>query len=404
MKNNKKKKWIKKRHKVIRDILSVFFGPYIKLKYNIKIQKCREADNRPMLILYNHQTAYDQFFVGLAFKKPLYYVASEDIFSMGATSRLIKFLVEPIPIKKQTNDARAVINCIRVAKEGGSIAIAPEGNRTYSGKTEYIKPSIASLAKHLGLPIALFVIEDGYGVHPRWADKVRRGKMRAGVSRIIYPEEYMEMTDDALLEEIRLGLYRNEGAPSGVFKSAHLAEYLERAIYVCSDCGLSTFESHGDIIECKRCRKKARYTETKELCGVDCKFPFKYVNEWYDYQCSYVNSLDTLSFSDEPIYTEECDISEVILYDRKMPIKDGVKISLFKDKISVFGEGIDLTFDFASTGAVTVLGKNKLNVYFGGKVYQIVGSARFCALKYVNLYYRYQNQTKESENAEFLGL
>ena len=55
----------------------------------------------------------------------------------------------PIPIKKQTMDITAVKNCILVAREGGTICIAPEGNRTYSGRTEYMRPSIASLAKKL---------------------------------------------------------------------------------------------------------------------------------------------------------------------------------------------------------------------------------------------------------------
>ena len=40
-----------------------------------------------------------------------------------------------------------------------------------------------------------------------------------------------------------------------------------------------------------------------------------------------------------------------------------------------------------------ILGKNKLNVYFGDKVYQLKGDEHFCALKYVNLYYRYKNKT-----------
>ena len=38
------------------------------------------------------------------------------------------------------------------AREGGTIAIAPEGNRTYSGRPCAMNPAIGSLAKKLGLP------------------------------------------------------------------------------------------------------------------------------------------------------------------------------------------------------------------------------------------------------------
>jgi hypothetical protein len=50
------------------------------------------------------------------------------------------------------------MNCLRVAREGGTIALAPEGNRTYSGKTEYMNPAIAALARKLALPIALYSV------------------------------------------------------------------------------------------------------------------------------------------------------------------------------------------------------------------------------------------------------
>ena len=150
-----KKKWMKFRHKVVRTLAYWVIYPYSVLKYGIKVEKFKEQGNRPYLILFNHQTAFDQFFVGMAFKGPVYYVASEDLFSMGWVSRLIKYVVAPIPIKKQTTDASAVMNCIRLAREGGTIAMAPEGNRTYDGKPVNINPAIAPLAKKLKLPIAL---------------------------------------------------------------------------------------------------------------------------------------------------------------------------------------------------------------------------------------------------------
>ena len=165
---SKKTKWMRPRHRLVRNVLNVTLGLYTRIKYGIKVEKFKEQEKRPYLILMNHQTAFDQFFVGMSFKGAVYYLASEDIFSMGATSSLIRYLVNPIPIKKQTTDVKAIKTCIRVAREGGTIAIAPEGNRTYSGRTEYMSPSIAPLARRLGMPIALFRIEGGYGVHPRW--------------------------------------------------------------------------------------------------------------------------------------------------------------------------------------------------------------------------------------------
>ena len=208
--SKKKKKWIYPRHQVVRNLLYLVMYPYCRLKFGVKIERMKDQQNRPYLILLNHQMVFDQFFVGMAFKGHIYYVATEDIFSLGWVSSLIRYLIAPIPIKKQTTDVHAVRTCYKVAKEGGTIAIAPEGNRTYSGKTEYMNPAIAALAKTLNLPIAFFRIEGGYGIQPRWCDKIRRGKMRAYFSRVVMPEEYKEWSNDELYQVIQKELYVNE--------------------------------------------------------------------------------------------------------------------------------------------------------------------------------------------------
>lgn len=396
---------MKYRHRIVRNIAYAVMYPYTRLKYNIKVERFKEQGDRPYLILMNHQTSFDQFFVGMGFRGPVYYVASEDLFSNGWISTLLRWLVAPIPIKKQTSDVSAVKTCIRVAKEGGTIAIAPEGNRTYSGRTGYMNPAIASLAKMIKLPIALYRIEGGYGVHPRWSDVVRRGKMRAYVSRVIEPEEYAAMSKTELFSLIESGLAVDEGTADGVFESDHRAEYLERAMYVCPWCGLSEFESHGNEIECLRCHRKINYGTDKRLTGVGFDFPFEFVAGWYDYQEDFVRALDLDKYLSEPMYHDSARLSEVILYKRKQPLREEASISLYGDRI-VIDEGDEdaLTLPFSELEALSVLGRNKLNIYHGEKLYQLKGGKRFNALKYVNIYYRHKNISKGDENGKFLGL
>ena len=404
IKKRNNKRWTKPRHIAVRNIAYAILKPYSCIKYGIKIDRFKEQEKRPYLILFNHQTPFDQFFVGMAFKGAVYYLATEDIFSLGWVSSLIRYLVAPIPIKKQTTDVRAILNCIKVAKEGGTIALAPEGNRTYSGRTEHINPSIVPLARKLGLPIVLFRIEGGYGAEPRWSDVVRKGKMHAYVSRVIYPEEYSDMSDGDLLGQICDGLYVNEARADGEYRHKRLAQYLERVIYVCPECGLSDFESHRDIIECKKCLRRVRYLSTKELAGAGFEHPFKFVGEWYDYQSEFINSLDVLEYTAEPMYRDVAMLSEVIPYKKKNRIAKKAEIYLYGDRIEIDCEGERLIFDFDGMMAAAVLGRNKLNIYHGGKIYQLKGSKRFNALKYVHIYHRHKNVKKGDTNVKFLGL
>ena len=312
-KKKSKKKWIRFRHKVVRNLAFAVLYPYSKIKYGFHFEN-KVTDKRQYLILMNHQTGFDQFFLGMGFSGAVYYVASEDLFSNGFVSKLLKYLVAPIPIKKQTTDVHAILNCMRVAKEGGSIAIAPEGNRTYAGDNVYMNPAIAKLTKKLSLPLALYRIEGGYGVHPRWSDVVRKGKMRGFVSRIIEPDEYKDMSDDELVALIEKELYQNDCTMGQEFRHKKSAEYLERAMYVCPYCGLSEFESAGDTIQCKKCLCKIKYNPDLTLEGVGFEFPFKYTTDWYKHQCNFINSLDTREYTDKPIYTDTAKASQVILY------------------------------------------------------------------------------------------
>ncbi|MBE5742580.1 MAG: 1-acyl-sn-glycerol-3-phosphate acyltransferase [Clostridiales bacterium] len=401
----KKKKWIKFRHKIIVNLASLILIPITKIKYRVKVARFKESKrkDRKYLVLYNHQTAFDQFFVSMAFYGHVYYVASEDLFSMGFLSKLLKYAVAPIPIKKQTTDVTAVMNCLRVAKEGGTIAISPEGNRTFSGKTCYFKPAVVKLAKALKMPIAIFRIEDGYGVHPRWADDVRRGDMKAYVKRVIEPDEYLKMTDDQLYGTLKEELYVDESSPNKEFYHKRLAEGIERAIYYCPDCGISQFDSKGDLVWCEKCGKKIRYTPNKQLIGVDFDFKYKNIADWYDSQATYMNGLNLNEFTDKPISTDNVKMSKVILYKNKVTIDKNAELKLFGNRITAKVKGAEYVFDFDKTDAVTVLGKNKINVYYNNEVYQFSDNKKVNALKYVNTFNRYINAKGGNED-DFLGL
>ena len=170
-------------------------------------------------------------------------------------------------------------------------------------------------------------------------------------------------------------------------------------MYVCPFCGLSTFESHDDIITCKTCGRQIRHLPTKELQGIGFDFPHRFVADWYDAQSDFINRLDLTVLTEEPVYEETARLSRVIPYKNKQLLTKKATVRLYGDRITVD----DRTFHFDDTSAVVVLGKNKLNIYAGKELFQLKGSKRFNALKYVHFFHRYQN-IKGGKNDEFLGL
>lgn len=398
----KDKKWIRFRHKVIKKTVYPLIGLYVKAKTHVKIEKYKGEEKGPFLIVFNHQTGYDQFIVSLSFKKQVYLVASDDLFSNGIYSKIIRWGQNPIPIKKNVSDIVAVKKCIKVAKEGGNIALSPEGNRTFSGETGYLNPAIAGLVKVLKLPLVIYKIEGGYNLLPRWADKPKKGKSRAYVKKIISVDELSKYSKDELAELINKELYQNDFDILNNYTGKRKAEYLERVAYVCPKCGLSTFESNKNVIKCLKCGAEIEYLDDKSLKGLNLDIPFKNYLEWYKYQENFVNELDLLSES-KCFYEEKVDFYKVIINKNKQLIDKNVTLKLFNDRYEIITKNETLVFNFDKVSGVSVLGRNKLNVYFNNEVYQVKANKRFNAVKYLNFYFRYQNQLKENDNG-FLGL
>ena len=241
-------------------------------------------------------------------------------------------------------------------------------------------------------------------MHPRWSDVVRKGKMRSYVSKVVEPEEYLKMSDEDLHALMQQELYVDEHALGGEFYHKKSAEYLERAVYYCPDCGFTTFKSKGELVWCERCGKKARYMPNKTLAGVNGEFPFKNMGEWYDAQNAFVNGFDPMSAPKTPIFTDDVKLFDVEPYKRKILRAKQAKLYLYADGIHIQTPNGKIEMPCESISVATVLGKNKLNVYFEDKVYQCKGEKSFNALKYVNLCYRYKNVAKGENDVEFLGL
>ena len=176
-------------------------------------------------------------------------------------------------------------------------------------------------------------------------------------------------------------------------------------MYVCPFCGLSRFESDGNTITCKTCGKAVHYGEDLRLQGVGYEFPFAYTTEWYDYQKAFVNKLDVTQYTAQPLYRDTISLSEVEVYKKKTLLRKDATLALYGDRLVIDeGKAAEWILPFAEITAISVLGRNKLNVYYDKTILQIKSDKRFNALKYVNVHYRSKNILRGDSDDQFLGL
>lgn len=299
-------------HRFIYRILKTLIIPIFKRKLNYSYKKVQPS-GRPYIVLANHNTDYDPLLVGLAFPYQMYYVASEHIFRWGLISKLINFLVSPIPRVKGTTEIHTVMNILKRLKAGANVCMFAEGNRSFSGETGEIHPATGKLIKKSGVSLITFRLDGGYFTSPRWSKTLRKGEMKGRMVREYSPEELRSMTTDevslAIKNDLYVNAYEEQKKNPVSYLGKNLAENLETALYICPECNkYTTLKSEGDRFYC--------------TCGLDLKYntfgylspnnekssPFKTVLEWSKWQDSWLAenienikqmSSDTLIYSDE---------------------------------------------------------------------------------------------------------
>lgn len=397
------KKWSRLRHRIILFLASIIVYPYLRFVVGFRFKKSKKL-KEPCIYIYNHQTVYDQFFNAYICNLKTYHVMSDDITVNGFISKLLNFALHPIPYKKASTDFNILKTCKKVINEGCSIVISPEGNRTYSGKTEYINPTISRFIQFLKVPVVFINIKGGYGVHPRFSDKRRKGKVFVEVVKVWKYDEYKDLSSDEIMNVIKEKLYIDESIPSGPYKSKRSAEYLERVIYNCPHCGITKFYSHKQNLKCTTCDYEVRYNEYKQFEQVNKELVFKNVNEWYEYQKQYLFNIQISSLDENKILaSDELDLYKVIARKKRELLFEKAILNIYPNRYEVISNDEKLVILFDDVLSAGVFGKNKLNIFVGNDIYQFKNNIRFNALKYVQILYKVKQEKGEIKDA-FLGL
>ena len=256
------------------------------------------------IVLPNHTSGGDQFFVAFSFlKKHMYYVASEHAFRKKLLGAIMRYATGPISRVKGTVAASTVLSILRYLRQGVPICIFPEGNRTWNGRSLPLHPTTAKLLRSANVPVMTYRIEGGYLSDPRWSHTTRRGKLRGGVVHVYQPEELKKMSLAEINERISADLWvdtdesqRREHIP---YRGKKLAEGLEEALFLCPRCGaVATLRGKGNMFSCS-CGLRAEY----EVDGFfDAAAPFRSVAEWDDWQLAELHrraSAGDISFADD---------------------------------------------------------------------------------------------------------
>ncbi|MBR5900206.1 MAG: 1-acyl-sn-glycerol-3-phosphate acyltransferase [Clostridia bacterium] len=369
------KKHVKLRHKfyfwALRPVGIVF-----NLMFGFRCKPIKFKKGEHYLILSNHQTVLDPAFLCMQFKAPLYIMASDTLFNTSIASRLLQYCFAPIKKKKATVDINCIKTCAGVAKDGGNIAIFPEGNRSWTDTQMYIDPSICKLIRLLKLPVILYNLKGGFGVNPRWGGKRRKGKFYGEINSTLSVEKINDLSDDELYDTICKALSVKDTQNGFEYLSKKPAECLERVFFYCPKCKkLHTLTSLGDKIFCSACDFSATYNKDLTLSGAE-DFGVSSLEDWYKLQIEVIKNLKVEE--NKTVFID----NNVRLFDkttaRRTLIAKGQLV--MTDKAIMVGEQ---TINLNDITSASLIGGVKLIINTANNSYFLIGHERFNAIKYI---------------------
>ncbi len=116
-----------------------------------------------VLLVCNHVSFLDVFFVGIPLRRPLNYVARSTLF-LPVLGMFIRS-VGGFPIQREGIGASGMKETLRRLKAGGIVTLFPEGTRSPDGELGPLKPGIAVLAARVGVPVVPAAVA---GLHESW--------------------------------------------------------------------------------------------------------------------------------------------------------------------------------------------------------------------------------------------
>jgi len=172
--------WVLK-HFIIGPWLRVLFRPWTEGRAYVPL-------SGPAIVVSNHLSFSDSFFLPLMVKRKLTFLAKSDYFTgRGVKGLLTKMFfagVGQVPVDRSGGRASeaALRTGLRVLSEGHLLGIYPEGTRTVDGRLYRGRTGVARMALESGVPVVPVAMIGTYEIQPpgRILPRIRRVGMRFG--------------------------------------------------------------------------------------------------------------------------------------------------------------------------------------------------------------------------------
>jgi 1-acyl-sn-glycerol-3-phosphate acyltransferase len=335
----------------------------------------------PILFLGNHNGAYDPFIMYNFLRKPVLFVISEGVLRDSAMRWLLNgFGV--IPKKKNVRDTQVIRNMVQAIRNGDGIGLFPEGNRSWTGSTHYMEPSLAKLVKMLNVPVVVATAKGMQLFNPRWGTRFRFTKVQIDYQLVFDKQAITKAGDDEILGKIWQAMKHDEVAwqqdVRNKIYSNHRAEHIGFVLFLCPECkSIGQISSHHNHFGCSKCGMEVYINRLGFFEGKSGKeIQFDNIRDWYDWQWVEFKDVVQFAFRERNQQVLFLDLVMIVFQQKGEDMKNmgSAKLHFYIDRIEIlFEAGGELVFELNEIESISTELKERLEISYAGISYRIVG-------------------------------
>jgi glycerol-3-phosphate dehydrogenase (NAD(P)+) len=167
---------------VTRGLLQPIFQIYFRMS---RIGREHLPAGGPVILAANHRSFMDPFVIGMAARRPIYYVAKQELFRYRPVGWLLASL-GAFPVRRGEGDAEMVETARAILARGDALVMFPEGTRVRPGALGRPRRGVGRLALETGAPVVPVAVIGTEDVRRGWRIRPRKIRIRIG-RRLTFP-------------------------------------------------------------------------------------------------------------------------------------------------------------------------------------------------------------------------
>jgi glycerol-3-phosphate dehydrogenase (NAD(P)+) len=168
---------------LVRAIVQPVFHLYFRLS---RIGREHVPESGPVIYCSNHRSFLDPFVIGTIARRPLYYVAKQELFR----HRLVAWLLNSLgafPVVRGVGDQDMLATAKAILARGDSVLMFAEGTRVRPGALGRPKRGVGRLALETGAPVVPVAVIGTEAVRKGWRIRPHKVRIRIG-SPLTFPK------------------------------------------------------------------------------------------------------------------------------------------------------------------------------------------------------------------------